>query len=53
MSDVNMEMSSAQDQHERSDMVKEEQTPVVGSSQLKGTNSATTSGENPAMGDVQ
>ena len=55
MSDVNLEMSTIVDrgQHEKPDVVKEEQPPVVGSSQPEGADSATTSGDNPAMGDVQ
>ena len=55
MSNVNLEMSTIVDQgqHEEPDVVKEEQPPVVGSSQPEGADTATTSGKNPAMEDVQ
>ena len=53
MSNVNLEMSTIVDQgqHEEPDVVK--QSPIVGSSQPEGADSATTSGENTAVGDVQ
>ena len=55
MSDVNMEMPTIVDrgQHEEPDVAKTEQNLVVGSSQAEGADSATTSNENPAVGDVQ
>ena len=52
---VDLKMSKIVDrgQHEEPDMVRTEQPPVVGSSQPERVASATTSGENQAMGDVQ